>query len=230
MSGGKVANQPIDLFKVFQSVAKEMGKNKASLNEADQYNHDHGTNMVETFKVITQAMEEKKDASPADQLLYASQLLRSNQQSGSAQLYADGLARASDQFQGKVVTADNAALLIQALMGGQAQPAQTETPADPMGGLLGSLLGGLTGMAEPAQQSAGQAARQSEASGLDTADLLNAGLQFFTAKQRGASNMEALTSAIMTGSQMNDGGYRSQSGTLVANTLMQVIGKMTAGK
>lgn len=226
-----MANQSIDLIKVFQSVAKEMGKNKAALNEADEYNHDHGTNMAATFKVITQAMEEKKGASPADQLLYASQLLRAKQQSGSAQLYAQGLERAADQFQGRDVTADNAALLIQALMGGgQAQPAQAEAPADPMGGLLGSLLGGLTGMAEPAQQSAGQAAGQQTDGGLDTGDLLNAGLQFFSAKQRGASNLEALTSAIMSGSQMNDGGYRSQSGALVASTLMQVIGKMTAGK
>ncbi|MHC1783030.1 MAG: DAK2 domain-containing protein [Anaerolineaceae bacterium] len=113
-----MANQSIDLLQVFQSVAKVMGKNKASLNEADVYNHDHGTNMAQTFKVITQAMEEKQNASPADQLAYASELLRQKQQSGSAKLYADGLARAATTFQGQDITADNATLLIQSLMGG----------------------------------------------------------------------------------------------------------------
>lgn len=220
----------LDLVQIFKTVSKVMGKNKTSLNEADTYNHDHGSNMVQTFKVITQAMEEKKDASPADQLAYASELLRAKQHSGSAQLYADGLARAADEFQGKDVTADNATQLIQALLGGgQAQPAEPQAPTDPTGGLLGTLLGGLTGMGENTQQDAPQAGQQT-AGGFDTASLLNAGMEFFQAKQRGASNFEALTNAIMSNSQMNDGGHRSQSGALVANTLMQVIGSMATGK
>ncbi len=224
-----MADQSIDLVKVFQSVAKVMGKNKATLNEADVYNHDHGTNMAHTFKVISQAMEERKDLSPADQLAYASELLRQKEKSGSAMLYADGLARAASQFQGKNVTADNATLLIQALMGGgQPQPPQAKA-SDPMGGLLGSLLTGLTGGGGSSQQNAAQSSQQ-QAGGIDAGDLLTAGMQFFSAKQRGASNLEAVTSAIMAGSQMNDGGYRTQSGTLVANTLMQAIGSMVAGK
>lgn len=224
-----MAAQSLDLFQIFQSVSKVMGKNKASLNEADVYNHDHGTNMVETFKVITQAMEERQKASPADQLAYASELLRQKQQSGSAQLYAEGLARAAGEFQGKDVTAENATQLIAALMGGGTSPQTPQAPADPMGGLLGSLLSGLAGASgNSAQTTAQQGGQQAE--GIDTAALLNAGMQFFSAKQRGASNLEAITSAIMSGSQMNDGGYRTQSGTLVANTLMQVVGKMVAGK
>lgn len=224
-----MADQSIDLVKVFQSVAKVMGKNKTTLNEADVYNHDHGTNMAHTFKVISQAMEEKKDLSPADQLAYASELLRQKEKSGSAMIYADGLARAASQFQGQNVTADNATLLIQALMGG-GQPQQPQAKAsDPMGGLLGSLLTGLTGSGGSTQQNAAQGGQQ-QAGGIDAGDLLSAGMQFFSAKQRGASNLEAVTSAIMAGSQMNDGGYRTQSGTLVANTLMQAIGSMVTGK
>jgi hypothetical protein len=207
-----------------------MGKNKESLNEADVYNHDHGTNMAETFKVISQAMQEKQNETPADQLAYASELLRRKQQSGSAQLYADGLARAANTFQGQNITADNATLLIQSILGGgQAQQSQPQASADPMGGLLGSLLTGLTGMGNAPQQTTPQNNQQATG-GIDTAALLGAGMQFFSAKQRGASNLEAITSAIMSGSQMNDGGYRSQSGTLVANTLLQTIGKMVAGK
>lgn len=44
---------PIDLLKMFQGVTWQLQKNKESLNQADEYNHDHGDNMVETFEVIT---------------------------------------------------------------------------------------------------------------------------------------------------------------------------------
>ena len=75
--------------------------------------------MVEIFEVITQAMKDKKGANPADQLAYASDILR-RKQSGSAQVYANGLAQASQQFQGKSVTTDNAGLL--------AEPPPLKTP------------------------------------------------------------------------------------------------------
>ena len=66
----------IDLASLFQSVTGTLAKNKKKLNAADEENHDHGDNMVDTFEVITQAMKEKANADPADQLAYASQLLR----------------------------------------------------------------------------------------------------------------------------------------------------------
>ena len=56
----------IDLASLFQSVTGQLQNKKDELNEADQYNHDHGDNMVDTFEVITQAMKEKKNASPSE--------------------------------------------------------------------------------------------------------------------------------------------------------------------
>ena len=130
----------LNLPNLFQSVARTMAAERTNLNTADTYNHDHGDNMVEVFNVITQAMQAKRNASPADQLLYASQLLR-QKQSGSAQLYSQGLSQASQEFKGqKQVTPDNAITLIQALLGG-GKPAQT-APQSGMGDLLGTLLGG----------------------------------------------------------------------------------------
>ena len=66
----------VNLLKAFQAVSQALNQNQSALNQADTYNHDHGDNMVEIFRVITQAMDEKKGASPAGQLTYASELLR----------------------------------------------------------------------------------------------------------------------------------------------------------
>jgi hypothetical protein len=81
----------IALDKIFQTVTKALSSNQSMLNDADSYNHDHGDHMVEIFQVITQAMQEKKGADPADQLAYASDLLRRKSQSGSAAMYAQNL-------------------------------------------------------------------------------------------------------------------------------------------
>jgi hypothetical protein len=131
----------LNLVNLFQSVAGSLTAQKDNLNNADTYNHDHGDNMVEVFNVISQAMQAKQNADPADQLEYASQLLR-QRKSGSAQVYAQGLSQASREFKGqKQVTPGSAVNLIQALLGGG--QASTAQPQGGMGDLLGSLLGGV---------------------------------------------------------------------------------------
>lgn len=208
---------PIDLINLFQKVTGTLKKNKETLNEADTSNHDHGDNMVETFEVITQAMREKQGADPADQLAYASELLR-QRKSGSAQVYAQGLSQASKEFQGQQVTPNNAMTLIQTLLGGgqspqaQAQPQQSGG----LGNILGSLLGGGQQQAQPQQSS-----------GLNMGDLLQAGMSFMGTKARGGGNLEAIVNAVVSGSAMGSSAHRSQSGSLVANTIMQTIAGLT---
>jgi hypothetical protein len=139
-----MANQGkgIDLFTLFQGVMGQLQNNKDELNRADDYNHDHGDNMVDTFYMITQAMKEKQGASPAEQLAYASQVLK-EKQSGSSRLYADGLSQAAQQFQGqKQVTSNNAMTLIQSLLGGGQAPVKEQQQAGGLGGILGSIFGG----------------------------------------------------------------------------------------
>ncbi|MFA5079776.1 MAG: hypothetical protein WC541_09865 [Dehalococcoidia bacterium] len=114
---------PIDLGALFQTVTGALIQNKDNLNSADTNNHDHGNNMVSAFEMITKAMQEKKGANPADQLAHAAQAL-SQQKSGSAQVYARGLSQASQQFQGRQVTSDNAMLLVQSLLGVEDAPVQ----------------------------------------------------------------------------------------------------------
>jgi hypothetical protein len=203
----------LDLASLFQTVTNSLAGKKDTLNEADTYNANHGDNMVEIFEVITQAMKEKRDADPADQLAYASQLLR-GKQSGSAQVYSRGLAQASEQFQGQSITPDNAMRLIQTLLGGGEAPAPQASSA-PSGDLLGSLLGGLTG-----------GGGTSGGGGLDAGDLLSAGMAFMQSQQAGEGTLESIVDALVSSSQMGQSTHRSQSGSIVANTLLQMLGSM----
>ncbi len=205
-----MASKNIDLIKIFQAVSGNLTDNQSALNEADTYNHDHGDHMVEIFEVITQAMQEKKNADPADQLAYASELLRKKSSSGSAELYADGLANAAKQFLGKQVTSENAMQLVQTLMGGS-QKVQASSDS---GNMLGSLLSGLTGSQSQADD------------GFDASDLLSAGMAFLQSKQEGDSNLEALIDAAVASTQMGSSSHRTQSGKLVANTILQMMGSM----
>ena len=229
-------SKALDLAKLFQSVTGTLADNRQELNQADTNNHDHGDNMVDTFEVITQAMREKKGADPADQLEYAAQMLR-QRKSGSSQLYANGLEQASQQFQGQQVTPANAMTLIQTLLGGgQATQAQAQQQDSGLGGVLGSLLGGSGGQqGQPQQQggglgnvlgsllggSGGQQGQQAN-NGFGLDDLLQAGMSFMSTKSRGGSNLEAIVNAVVSSSAMG-GGYRQQSGNLVATALMQAV-------
>jgi hypothetical protein len=213
--------QSIDLVKLFGTVASTLATNKDQLNQADTYNHDHGDNMVEIFEVITQAMKDKKGGNPADQLAYASQILR-QRQSGSAQMYARGLSQASKEFKGTPVTTENAMTLIQSLLGASQAPAQPQGGMGAGADLLGSLLGGMTGS---------QAAPQGQQNdpGLDLGDLLNAGMAYMNTKQQGGSDAEAIINALVQGSAVGSSSpHRSQSGTLVVNTLLQTINAMAS--
>lgn len=231
-----MANQSnsIDLAQLFQTVTGNLSDNRQQLNDADDNNHDHGDNMVDTFEVITQAMRERKGADPADQLEYAARMLR-QRKSGSSQMYANGLEQASQQFQGQQVTPDNAMTLIQDLLGG-GQAQQSQQQGGGMGGVLGSLLGGAQ---QKSQQqdggignvlgsllggSGGQQSQKGQKGqdGLDLGDMLQAGMSFMNTKQRGGSNLEAIVNAVVSSSAMG-GGYRQQSSNLVASTMMQTI-------
>jgi len=242
----------VDLEKLFGAVANTLSQNQTALNNADSYNHDHGDNMVQTFEVITQAMKDKKNASAADQLEYAAQILRSKSGSGSSQIYAEGLANAASQFTGqKSITTDNAMQLVQTLLGaansmnqgsgstgggdllgslltglGGATGNESGNANTGGGDLLGSLLNGLSGT----EGSTGAATTGQADNGIDLGDILNAGAAFMQTKQSGGSNLDAIVNALVSGSKAGNQDYRAQSGALVANTLIQMISQMAAAK
>ena len=106
-------------------------------------------------------------------------------------------------------------MLVQTLLGGGQASSQG---AGGGGDMLGALLSGLTG---------GQSQGQGADSGLDIGDLLNAGMAFMNAKQQGDSTAEAAIEALMSASPLGQSAHRKESGAMVANTLMQVLGSMS---
>lgn len=197
-----------DLSKVFNVAAKTLAANRSTLNHADAENQNHGDNMVQVFNMISKAMASQRGAPPSDQLRYASDYLAQHANSGSAHVYAQGLAQAAQQFQGQpALTPDNALLLLQGLLGGQGAP---QGGAD----ALGSLLGG--------QQ------LPQQAQGIDLASLISAGLTFMSAKQQGQDNVQAALTALMSAGPMSQRSHRQQSGQLVGNALLQAIAGMAA--
>jgi len=239
-----------DLSALFSVAARALAANQSSLNQADTENQNHGDNMVQTFNMIAQSMAPERGKAPSRQLQQASQYLAGHAQSGSGQVYAQGLAQAAQQLQGqKAVTPDNAMLLIQSLLGGGQQSA-SQSGADLLGSLMGSqqpssqtggdLLGTLMGgTQQSSQQSAGDllgsllGGQQAPSSGgglsdgIDVGDLLNAGMAFMNAKQQGQDNLQAALSALMSAGPMAQKPHRQQSGQLVANALLQAIAGMS---
>jgi hypothetical protein len=143
-------------------------------------------------------------------------------------------------------------LLGSILSGGQA-PVQSDaqnTPADPFGGLLGGLFGGgqpapqtsqqddvlgglfssLLGEDSTGQTQAHTAPAASQPGGLDMNTLLTAGMAFLQARQQGATPVQALVNAVMAGSQMNSTPHHSQSGQLVASTLINTVASLLSKK
>jgi len=64
----------VDLVKIFSTVAQTMIENKTTLNEADDYNKNHGDNMVDIFNLITGAMKDSPQEDVASGLSTASEL------------------------------------------------------------------------------------------------------------------------------------------------------------
>jgi hypothetical protein len=238
-----MAQQSALLSTLFQTVTKTLAENQQSLNQADEYNHDHGTNMVQTFRTISNAIQKKKGSSDGDALAYAAAQLAKSSTSGSGKLYSQGLSRAATQFQGQQINPQMGMSLLQTLLGGQQSQQQTTQSAggDMLGALLGGLGGGQTAQSQVQQpESSGgdllgsllggltgtSGTDENKDTGLDIGDLLSGGMAYMQAKQSGASNAEAILKAIVAGSGMGNATHRTQSTQLVADTFMKVLGSL----
>jgi len=129
--------------------------------------------------------------------------------------------------------------LLSTLLGGlggsqpQQQPQQSQSGG---GDLLSTLLGGLGGSTSSSQSSGGgigdllssllggQSSSQGSSSGLDAKDLLSAALAYFSAKQSGQSSMQSIMQAISAASRFGGSQDRAQSGAVVVNTIMNMLG------
>jgi hypothetical protein len=195
--------QQLDLGSLFQTVTSALKENQDSLNTADTYNGDHGDNMVKIFNLVTDAVGEKSKSSVSSQLQHAGKVLK-KQKSGSAKVYAEGLLEAASTFKDKSITTDDAMTLVQTLLGGGSAGEKAES------GSLTDMIGGLLG--------------GDEGDGLDAGDLLNAGLAFLSAKNRGESTSEALIEAVTSASPLGEVPHRAQSSQVVVSTILENLG------
>jgi hypothetical protein len=131
----------VDLLQLFQAAAGALQQNQSALNQADSYNHDHGTNMVNTFNTIVQALQQKQETKPATQLKYISQQLEKNATSGSGKMYAQGFSQAAKNIKGSGITLENILPLLLMILGG-GKSGTTGSSTDIIGSILGGLLGG----------------------------------------------------------------------------------------
>ena len=190
----------VDLVKLFSTVAETLVDNQDSLNKAEEYNLDHGDQMVEIFQLITGAMKEAPKDDVSSGLSAASKLLTGTK-SGSAAMYAKGLAQAADYFQDQDLDATQLLPLVQTMLGGG-----EATVSKGAGGLLDSLVGSIGGE-----------------DGLDIGDILSAGAAFLQSKEEGDSNLEAAIDAVISASKMGETPHRAQSSKLVADVLLQSL-------
>ena len=218
----------MDLSTIFESVTAQLADKQSTLNEADEYNHDHGDHMVQIFSLIQNAVSEKSDQPVADQLSYASQMVEKETDSGSSKLYAQGLANAAKKFSGSELQPETLGLLVKGLLNVEEEPSQK-----PESNLLGSLLSGLTdNEEEPSQEPesnllgsllsglTGNEGTSADEQKLGMDDLLHAGMAFFKAKQDGDSTTEALIGAFLAASPLGQSKHRAMSGSLVASSIM----------
>jgi hypothetical protein len=222
----------VNLLQAFQAVSGALNQKRDDLNQKDTYNHDHGDNMVEIFDVITQAMKEKKNASPADQLAYASELLRKKQNSGSAQIYSQNLSQASQQLKDKPVNQSTIMQLIQALLGGSSQTSQQES--NPLGSLAGALLGGSSSsqsQADPLASLAGAllgGSSQTSQQGTDPlSSLAGALLGGGSSSQSQTDSLSSLAASLLGG--LTGSSQSSQSSQGSQGLMESIVGTLMSG-
>ena len=235
-----MSQQPFELGDLFGAALETMMAQRQEINALDGYNGNHGDNMVENLRLITESLQEKSSQTPAEALGYASQRLQSQGYGGTSQYYARGLGQAAEQLQGRSSLDGNDVMsLVQMLLG--AIPSEGHDPQPQAGG---SVLDQVLGMASEQRPQArpfgqaqdrpfDQAQARPQDSDLDLDDVLNvllpAGLAFLQAKQSGADTASAAKQALMSalmGGQMNPlqaGTPRTAAGGLMAQSILQAL-------
>jgi hypothetical protein len=160
----------LDLSNLFGAALQTMTAQRQEINALDGYNGNHGDNMVENLRMITEALDAKKSQPPSEALRFAGQQLQSKGHGGTSQYYARGLNDAAEQLQGRSSIGQPEVMsLVQSLLGAipsQGHPQQMQGADSVLGQVLGmaagqqpqaggDLLGQVLGMAGGQQPQGG---------------------------------------------------------------------------
>jgi len=219
-----MSESAIDLSSLFSAALKAMKTNQQEINELDGYNGNHGDNMTDNMRIITEALQVKRSQPPSDALEYARQMLETQGKGGTSKYYAQGLSEAADQFQGRSqLNASDIIPLLTSILGavpGSGDPQQT--------GLETSVLQQIMGLTSQQQAQARSSSNTPNVSRLLDA-LLPAGTAFLQAKASGADNASAAQNAMMraltagTVNPLQTGKPRSAAAGLVAQTILKAL-------
>lgn len=185
----------------------------------------------------------RKKAKSGSAKLYADGLENASKQFIGKQISTDtvgtliqgvmGMPQVTQQPQGNA-SGDLLGSLLSGLTSGQQTSSQQQTQDS--GNLLGSLLSGFSGAGQTQESQGGNLLgsllsglagdQQTQEKGLDTTDLLSAGLAFYASKQKGGSNMEAIMNALSSASPLGQSSHRTQSGAMVIDTILNLAGSM----
>lgn len=159
MSGARRA-QAVPLADLFDSVTGTLENQRGYLNDLDRVggNGNHGDNVVDNFRLITQSLRRDHQLEAREQLQRAADTLQQGGRGATANLYAQGLREAAQRVPagGNQIDLQMLMPLLQGLLTGVSQ----STPAQPgQGTLLDALLPGIQSYlgARQAGQSNGQA-------------------------------------------------------------------------
>jgi len=210
----------LNLVQLFQSVTAVLVQNQAALNQADPFNANHGDHMVEIFQIASQAAGEKAGADLTEAMEYAGQKLVERPDNGSARVYAHGLAQMARQFRSYEVTLDDLVPYVQGLIKKEEKSTSGEADQPRSGDVLKALLAGLS---DWQKVEAGQSPANSR---LDMGYLIELGMAYMQARQRGGSRLEVLADAAASASPLGSLPHRYQSGKMALLALLQAMGSV----
>jgi hypothetical protein len=220
-----MSESAVDLSSLFSAALKAMKTNRQQINQLDGYNGNHGDNMTENMRIITEALQAKRSQPPSEALEYARQMLATQGKGGTSKYYAQGLSEAAGQFQGRSqLNADDIIPLLTSILGavpsGSGDPQQPDTETTALQQIMS-----LTNQPQAQARSSGNAPNIEGL--LNT--LLPAGTAFLQAKASGADNASAAQNAMMraltagTVNPLQVGKPRSAAAGLVAQTILKAL-------
>jgi dihydroxyacetone kinase-like protein len=158
----------VPLSDLFGSVTNTLESQRGYLNDLDRVdgNGNHGDNVVDNFRLITESLRRDHELEAQEQLRRAAGVLQQNGRGATANLYAEGLRRAAQEVPPGSQQIDLQSLmpLLQGLLTG----VSTNTQAQPgQGPLLDALWPGIQGYLSARQS--GQSNSQAMMSALSAA-------------------------------------------------------------
>lgn len=208
-----------DLAVLFQAALDCLIEQQQELNQADDFNNNHGDHMVEIFQSAVEAARQDGESDLAEAMQNASLALRGLSGNGSARLYAHGLEQFARQFRKHDISLDDLLSYGRNLLREENDPGEAVSGSAPSGTVLKALVAGLSGWSQSESERAGKA------HSLSLGALFELGMAYLQARGRGGSKAEILADAAASASPLGALPHRYQSGKLAIQSLLQAMGQ-----